>query len=266
MSTIEFTYCPDVDSGFKKEGDGYWICCGALNAFNKANDFYVYDEKIKKLFLSKDSRFGALMTEGLLGGEAEHPNVSNLKTEYEITSRLLNIEPTRRSHNIKGIRFEQTDDFSVSSNGKPGSGKLVKIYCLIVPLDNELGRTLRSMIESGSNVAFSIRTFANDVMNTQTGVIESFIYNPITFDWVTRGGIGVATKDKTSRYYKNENDLVGGMKYDVKNLEKVVLPDETDSEHKAENHDAVKSIVEQYQETKYEERSNLRGTVFLTKF
>lgn len=265
MATIEFSYVPDEDTGFKKEGDGYWICCGALNAFNRANDFYVYDEKIKKLFFSKESRFGCLLTEGLLGGEAEHPDLSGLRSEYEINSRLLTIEPTRRSHNIKAVRFEECEEYSTTTSGKTGSGKIVKIYCLIVPLDNELGRTLRSMIESGSNVAFSIRTYAHDVMNTQTGIMESFIYNPITFDWVTRGGIGVATKDKTSRYYKNENDLVRGMKYDIKNLEKVSEPEE--KTHRQENHEIVMEVVNKYKEEKQRERTtSRRGSLFLDNF
>lgn len=261
---IEFVYKPETDDEFVKDGDGYWICVGALNCFNKVNDFYVYDERIKELFLSKKSRFGTLMLEGLLGGEAEHPKLPKGLSAYEANHRLLTIEPSRRSHNITGIKFKETDQYSVTTEGKSATSKLVKIYCRIVPVDNELGRTLKSLIDGGGNVAFSLRTFSDDVLNQETGYIESFLTNPITFDWVTRGGIGVATKNKTDAYIKNEDDLSG--MYSVAELANCVIPDDNDIEHKCENHDAVKEAIEQAKEYMREKRKVGRGSSFLDRF
>lgn len=255
--SLKMVYRSELDPNFRKEGNAYWICCGALNSFNASGDFYVFTESIKELFLSNKSRFGVLLKEGLLGGEAEHPNLASYKDNYERAARTNTIDPSRRSHNILGIEFKETNNISLNKNNVSAGGNIVKIYCLIEPLDNELGRTLRSMIESGGNVAFSIRTYADDVLNKQTGIIEAIITNPITFDWVTRGGIGTASKDVTHRHYAIENDLSKPMLVRYESLLNIDFVKH--ESQRAENHNVIEELAheaKEYYKTKESKLTN----------
>ncbi len=169
----------------KDENGYYTVVLGALNCYNSAGQYYVY-EQVKALFESS-SPLMRRIKRGACRGEYGHPKPIGMRPE-EFAGRVLSIWEERVSHHIKEVWL----DFE----GKDEQGRnIVRIMGKILP-NGPFGHILERQLENkDENVCFSIRSFTDD--GFRNGRMERVLKTIVTWDYVNEPGISAAEKYKS---------------------------------------------------------------------
>jgi hypothetical protein len=172
----------------EQDANGYYrVTLGALNAFNASGDFYLEDG-IKDLIENESNSLARRLKAGYLKGEAGHPVYEPGMTKAEFFSRNLRIHQPLVSHHIREIILTPTNEPS----GLPGRGNTVLIEGWVKPSGIHGDALKKDLDNPECNVAFSIRSFTQDVMIG--GVNVKKLAQIVTWDWVVEPGIQRANK------------------------------------------------------------------------
>lgn len=191
MSRNSVTFCCTALSGINKAGilkkneNGYYpMVVGALNVFNSAGQFYVF-EQAKELFQTS-SQLMRRVSRGSLRGELGHPKILPGMTNDQFANRIMSIyeENVCCHHKSLTLDFDNVKD----EQGKP----VIAIISELIPAGPMGPQLEKSLNNKDENVAFSIRAFTDDYR--EGGVTKRVLKNVITFDQVIEGGISVANK------------------------------------------------------------------------
>jgi len=172
----------------KQDSNGYYECVvGALNVFNSAGHYYVY-EQAKELFESS-SQLMRRVSRGALRGEYGHPKPLPGMSNDQFANRVMSIheENTCCHHKEITLDFDRVKD----ADGKPVIAIISKV-CPSGPNGAALERSLKNKDE---NVCFSIRAFTDDFR--ENGITKRILKSVVTFDYVMEPGIAVAEKFKS---------------------------------------------------------------------
>lgn len=169
----------------KKDDRGYYeMVVGALNMFNSAGQFYVY-EQAKELFESS-SQLMRRVSRGALRGEYGHPKPAPGMSGDMFANRVMSIH----EENVCCHHKELTLDFDrvKGPNGEPVIAIVSKV-CPSGPMGAALERSINNPDE---NVCFSIRAFTDDFR--ERGITKRVLKTVVTFDYVNEPGLAVANK------------------------------------------------------------------------
>ena len=169
----------------KKDENGYYeMVVGALNVYNSAGQFYVY-EQAKEMFLDS-SQLMRRVARGALRAEYGHPKQQPGQSDQQFAYRVMSIfeENVCAHHMSITLDAERVKD----ARGNP----IIAIISKVKP-SGPLGNVLQQSLENpNENVCFSIRAFSND--SRRNGRIERVLKTVVTFDYVNEPGIAVAEK------------------------------------------------------------------------
>ena len=172
----------------KKDENGYYeVVVGALNVFNSAGQFYVY-EQAKQLFESS-SQLMRRVSRGSLRGEYGHPKMLPGMSNEQFANRVMSIheENTCCHHKEITLDFDRVKD----DQGKP----VIAIISKVFP-SGPMGAALeRSLNNPNENVCFSIRAFTDDYRDG--GICKRVLKTIVTWDLVNEPGIASAEKFKS---------------------------------------------------------------------
>jgi hypothetical protein len=172
----------------KQDENGYYECIvGALNMFNSAGQYYLY-EKSRELFESS-SQLMRRVKRGALRGEYGHPKRQINQSMDDFAHRVLSIyeEQVCCHHAELFLDFDRIKDDS----GHP----IIAIVSKVAP-SGPYGHVLeRSLKNPKENVCFSIRSFTDDFMDR--GIMKRVLKTVVTFDYVNEPGIAAAEKFKS---------------------------------------------------------------------
>lgn len=169
----------------KQDENGYYeMVVGALNVFNSAGQFYVY-EQAKELFQSS-SQLMRRVSRGALRGEYGHPKPQPGMSNDMFANRIMSIheENVCCHHKEITLDFDRVKD----AQGKP----VIAIISKVMP-SGPMGPALEKSLKNPSeNVCFSIRAFTDDFR--EGGVTKRVLKTIVTFDAVNEPGISFAEK------------------------------------------------------------------------
>jgi hypothetical protein len=171
----------------KKDQDGYYeVVVGALNVFNSAGQFYVY-EQAKELFESS-SQLMRRVSRGALRGEYGHPKFTPGMTNDHFANRVMSIYEENVSHHFRSIEidFNRVKD----EHGNP----VIAIIAWVKPAGPNGPALQASLDNPNENVCFSIRAFTDDYRDGR--VLKRVLKTIVTWDYVNEPGISVAEKFK----------------------------------------------------------------------
>lgn len=203
MNSIRFA-CTAL-AGTNKVGDlrrdenGYYeMIVGALNVFNSAGQYYVY-EKSRELF-DESAQLMRRVARGALRGEYGHPKPLPGQSDEAFARRVMTIyeENVCCHHKELVLDFDRVKD----NRGQPIIAIISKVYPS-GPLGHVLERSLNNKDE---NVCFSIRSFTRDFMDR--GVPKRILQTVVTFDYVNEPGIAVATKYTSPALESRGDDII----------------------------------------------------------
>ena len=159
---------------------------GALNVYNSAGQYYVY-EQAKELFQSS-SQLMRRISRGVCRGEMGHPKKLPGQTDDSFANRVLSIyeENVCCHHKEITLDFENVKD----ANGKP----IIAIISKVCPSGPHGAALERSLNNKDENVCFSIRAFTDDYR--EGGITKRVLKTIVTWDLVNEPGISVAEKFK----------------------------------------------------------------------
>lgn len=162
----------------------YEICVGALNAFNHAEAYYVYEEA--KHFFESNSSFMRKIQRGVVRCEYGHPKKEPGMSMMDFGDRLTRIEETRVCATIRKI-------WLLPGKLKDGKGRpVIAIMAKVMP-SGPYGEVLKNQLETAAEqVCFSIRSFTEDWVDR--GTVHKAIRQLITFDYVNEPGMYNAEK------------------------------------------------------------------------
>ena len=169
----------------KRDADGYYpMVVGALNVFNSAGQYYVY-EQAKELF-QESSQLMRRVSKGALRGEYGHPKPLPGMTNDQFANRVMSIyeENTCCHHKEITLDFENVKD----EQGKP----VIAIISKVCPSGPHGGALERSLQNKNENVFFSIRAFTDDFRDR--GVTKRVLKTIVTWDYVNEPGLAIANK------------------------------------------------------------------------
>lgn len=171
----------------KKDADGYYpVVVGALNVFNSAGQFYVF-EQAKSLF-EESGQLMRRVRRGALRGEYGHPKLVPGMSAEQFAHRCLTIyeENTCCHHKDITLDFDSVKD----ENGK----SVIAIISRVYP-SGPFGPALEKQLQNpNENVCFSIRAFTDDYRDG--GLTKRVLKTIVTWDYVNEPGIAVAEKFK----------------------------------------------------------------------
>lgn len=169
----------------KKNENGYYpMVIGALNMFNSAGMYYRADAA--KHFFEESSSFMRRVQRGALRGEYGHPRREANMSMQAYYARLLSIHEDKECVHFASVYL----DFN---NYKDDQGRPIIAIIADVTPSGPLGHVLeKKLLNPLENVCFSIRSFTDDKM--ERGVINRYIKQIVTFDYVNEPGISVAEK------------------------------------------------------------------------
>jgi hypothetical protein len=171
----------------KKDANGYFECVvGALNMFNSAGQFYVYEEA--KALFEGSSQLQRRVARGALRGEYGHPKMQPGQSNDSFANRVMAIyeDNVCCHHKEITVDFDRVKD----SNGRP----VIAIISKVLP-SGPMGAVLeKSLLNKDENVCFSIRAFTDDYR--EAGLTKRVLKTVVTFDYVNEPGIAVAEKFK----------------------------------------------------------------------
>jgi hypothetical protein len=183
----------------KQDKDGYYECIvGALNMYNSAGQYYVYDKSCE--LFQNSSQLMRRVKRGALRGEYGHPKRQISQSMDDFAHRVLSIheEQVCCHHAELFLDFERVKD----NNGSP----VIAIVSKVAP-SGPFGHVLeRSLKNPRENVCFSIRSFTDDFMDR--GVLKRTLKTVVTFDYVNEPGIAVAEKFKSPALEDLGSDVV----------------------------------------------------------
>jgi hypothetical protein len=161
-----------------------WV--GALNVFNSAGQYYVY-EQAKNLFQSS-SQLMRRVSKGALRGEYGHPKKLPGMSDEQFAHRVLSIYEESVCCHFKEITldFDRVKD----ENGKP----VIAIIAKVIPSGPKGPALAASLDNPNENVCFSIRSFTDDYRDR--GITKRVLKTIVTWDYVNEPGISVAEKFK----------------------------------------------------------------------
>lgn len=169
----------------KKNANGYYLMVvGALNMFNSAGMYYRADAA--KHFFEESSSFMRRVQRGALRAEYGHPRRDPGMSMQAYYARLLSIYEDKECAHFASVSldFENFKD----DQGRP----IVAILAEVTP-SGPLGHVLEKKLQNPmENVCFSIRSFTDDKM--ERGIINRYIKQIVTFDYVNEPGMSVAEK------------------------------------------------------------------------
>ena len=204
-NSVKFT-CTAL-SGKNKQGiikpdeNGYYeMVVGALDIYNSAGQFYVF-EQAKELFNSS-SQLMRRVARGTLKGEYGHPKLQPGMSNEQFANRVLTIDEQSTCCHHKEIRldFDNVKD----SAGKP----IIAIISKVCPSGPNGPALEKSLNNPNENVCFSIRAFTDDYREGM--VTKRVLKTIVTWDFVTEPGISVAEKYKspTLESFGNEESKI----------------------------------------------------------
>lgn len=169
----------------KKTPEGYYpMVIGALNMFNSAGMYYVYDAA--KKFFEESSSLMRRVKRGALRGEYGHPRREPHMNLQQYYMRLLDIHPDKVCCHFAKIWLD-FDNYK-DEQGRP----IIAILAHVMP-SGPLGSVLEKQLQNpNENVCFSIRSFTDD--RPVAGVMHRYIKTIVTFDYVNEPGMSVAEK------------------------------------------------------------------------
>lgn len=191
FSSVKFT-CTSLAGtnkigNLKKNENGYYpMVVGALNIFNSAGQYYVY-EQARDLFESS-SQLMRRVKRGALRGECGHPKKLPGMTDAQYANRVMSIyeENVCCHHKNITLDFDNVKD----EKGKP----IIAIMSEVCP-SGPMGPALEKSLQNpNENVCFSIRAFSDDFR--ERGVYKRVLKTIVTFDQVNEPGISFAEKFK----------------------------------------------------------------------
>ena len=171
----------------KPDENGYYeLVVGALNVFNSAGQFYVY-EQAKELFQSS-SQLMRRVNRGALRGEYGHPKMLPGMTGEQFANRVMSIHEENICCHHKEIvlDFDRVKD----EMGRPVIAIISKV-CPSGPYGSALEKSLNNKNE---NVCFSIRAFTDDFR--ERGITKRILRTIVTWDYVNEPGLAAAEKFK----------------------------------------------------------------------
>lgn len=186
---VRFTCTALAGSGKKgilpKDEFGYYIQpIGALNCFNSAGEYYVY-EGAKQLF-QQSSSFMRRVSSGCLKAEQGHPKKLPGQTDDSFAARVMTIDPT----NVCAAIGEVFLDFN---NVKGADGKpVIAIMGKIKPSGPFAAAMEASFENPKEDVCFSVRAFTSD--SRIGGINQRTLVEVVTFDYVVECGIPTSRK------------------------------------------------------------------------
>lgn len=191
-STVKFACTALAGSNLvgnlKADSDGYYeMVVGALNVFNSAGQFYVYEEA-KELFKSS-SQLMRRVSRGALRGEYGHPKPIPGQSNEQFANRVMSVyeENACCHHKEITLDFDRVKD----SNGRP----VIAIISKVFP-SGPMGPVLeKSLKNKNENVCFSIRAFTDDYRDN--GVVKRVLKSIVTWDLVNEPGLSAAEKFKS---------------------------------------------------------------------
>ncbi|EKD22713.1 MAG: Virion structural protein [uncultured bacterium] len=172
----------------KQDENGYYpMIVGALNVFNSAGQFYVF-EQAKELF-NQSSQLMRRVSRGALRGEYGHPKPLPGMSDDQFANRVMSIyeENTCCHHKEITLDFDNVKD----ANGKPIIAIISKV-CPSGPFGPALEKSLKNKDE---NVCFSIRAFTDDYRDK--GITKRVLKTIVTWDLVNEPGLAIAEKFKS---------------------------------------------------------------------
>lgn len=172
-----------------KDANGYRrITLGALNVFNSAGEYYVYDQA-RELF-EKSSTLMRRVSNGRLRGELGHPIFQPGMKKADYMRRVVNIQ----EDNVSAHFAEICLDFD---NLKDAEGRPIVGIVGLVRGAGPHGLALESSLDNPKeSVCFSIRAFTDDKF--EGGINRRILREIITWDQVNEPGIASAEKFKST--------------------------------------------------------------------
>ena len=172
----------------KKDNDGYYeLVVGALNIYNSAGQYYVY-EQAKEIFQAS-SQLQRRVSRGALRGEYGHPKMTPGMSNDQFANRVMTIyeENVCCHHKEITLDFDRVKD----ENGKP----VIAIISKVFP-SGPFGHVLEKQLENkNENVCFSIRAFTDDYR--EHGITKRVLKTVVTWDLVNEPGLSIAEKFKS---------------------------------------------------------------------
>lgn len=177
---------PNKTRKLRRDGDYYEVVVGALDVFNSAGEYYVY-EQARNMF----EQSGTLMRRierGSLRGEYGHPKKEVGQSNEQYAQRVLSLYEPNLSHHFREVwlDFESVKD----DKGKP----VVAIYAWVTPSGPQGMHLQKQLDNPDENVCFSIRAFTQDYW--ERGLCKRILRNIVTWDFVNEPGISHAEKFK----------------------------------------------------------------------
>lgn len=172
----------------KRDANGYYpLVVGALDVYNSAGQYYVYEEA-KELFHSS-SQLMRRVSRGALRGEYGHPKFAPGMSNDQFANRVMSIY----EENVCCHHKEITLDFEnvLDEHGKP----IIAIISKVKP-SGPLGHVLQQQLDNkDENVCFSIRAFTDDYRDR--GIYKRVLKTIVTWDYVNEPGLAAAEKFKS---------------------------------------------------------------------
>lgn len=171
----------------KTDANGYYeLVLGALNVFNSAGQYYVF-EQAKEMFL-ESSALMRRVQRGVLRSECGHPKMLPGMTGDQFAHRCLSIYEDNICAHIKAVTLDM--DRVKDENGRP----VIAIIGWVKPSGLKAAALEGPLANPDENVCFSIRAFTDDYV--ERGITKRILRNIITWDFVNEPGISVAEKFK----------------------------------------------------------------------
>lgn len=187
----------------KTDDNGYHeICVGGFNMYNEQGKFYPLLPAVKAMF-ETGGAVRRMLDKNLLRGEYTHPYPEPGQSLSDYINRVCRIEPTLVSHHFQNIELRP---------GKDDKGRAIVLAIALVKGSGPYGDSLeKSLTNTEENVAFSIRSMADDVRSMAR--LEKHIRSIITWDHVNEPGKSVATKYHTPSLegFMEDDDLIVSM-------------------------------------------------------
>lgn len=179
---LERTSVPLINV-MEADADGYvWINAGAYNAYNESGQYYDGDG-IEALF-EPTSALARRISKGVVRSELGHPRQLPGMSSTMYEARMMDIQEDRYCGHIRAAKIV---------NNKDGKMKITKIN--ITPFGHYKSTLADALATKDSNCFFSVRSMSN--RRVVNGVLVKKVYQIITWDFVTEGGLNKANKFDT---------------------------------------------------------------------
>ena len=181
--TLERRLTPLVNIG-EFDNDGYiWLNAGAYNIYNESGVYYD-GQNIEALF-EDNSVLQRRISKSVVRSELGHPQKLPGMSDAMYESRMMNIQEDRYCGNIRAAKIISNTDDKV---------KITKIN--ITPFGHYKSTLIDAIKTKDANCFFSVRSLSN--RQRINGVLVKYVYEIITWDFVTEGGIRLANKFDTN--------------------------------------------------------------------